>query len=95
MDTDGDFHFQNEDFSMIDIISALPASKGPNYSCAKTPSDLIGAKILAFGTTAAFNKFVGGGLAIDYLPSGAIKPRRIIFAFTEVAMWIQYQSDSE
>ena len=53
------------------------------------PPDLVGATIIAIGTTDVYGRDrpEGGGLVIDYKPSGASDIHRIVLAFTEAGMW--------
>ncbi len=50
------------------------------------PAELIGAKILAFGTTE--EDIEGGGLVIEFLPNGVSHCVRLTLAFTELGMWV-------
>ncbi len=51
------------------------------------PEELLGATIVAIGTTDEKDRPEGGGLVIDYTPKGASDVRRITLAFTEIGMW--------
>jgi hypothetical protein len=55
----------------------------------RVPVDLIGATIVAIGTTDVYGRDrpEGGGLVIDYMPRAGSDVRRIVLAFTEVGMW--------
>lgn len=66
------------------ITPVLPASLGRRDSF---DADLIGSKIIGFGTIPD-SDLEGGGLVIDYVPEGQVKSRRIIFEFNELGMWI-------
>lgn len=50
------------------------------------PANLIGARIVGFG--APDYDVEGGGLVIDYVPAGQDVTRRVVFAFTELGMWM-------
>jgi hypothetical protein len=57
------------------------------------PAHLIDAKIVAFGTLPD-RSIEGGGLVIDYRPSGAKAVKRVIFAFCETGMWVELKEGS-
>ena len=54
------------------------------------PADLIGAKIVAIGCIAPPDAVEGGGLAIEYCQPGSKTPRRVVFGFNELGMWVVY-----
>ena len=54
------------------------------------PDDLVGATIVAIGTTS--ERVEGGGLVLDYQPKNKKRVFRLILAFNELAMWIHRQS---
>jgi hypothetical protein len=55
----------------------------------EVPSDLIGAVIVRFGSVPEPRLVEGGGLVIDYQPAGSAEIKRVIFAFTELGMWVE------
>jgi hypothetical protein len=57
------------------------------------PPDLQGAVILQIGRPVPAQDLEGGGLIIDYLPTGATKPRRLVLAFNECGMWVESLQD--
>jgi len=65
--------------------------KWPNlYGRGETvPKELIGATIIAIGTTdfSGEDRPEGGGLVIDYRRKGSLDVERITLAFSEVGMW--------
>ena len=70
---------------MRTLIPRLPDSFNPNRGAA-VPRDLIGATILAVGTTN--ERIEGGGLILDYRPQKKNQVYRLILAFNELGMWI-------
>jgi hypothetical protein len=74
-------------FASIVVLPTLPSyfSSSPGDA---VPSDLIGARIVAFGA-ADGGDFEGGGLVIDYAPSSGAGVERIVLAFNECGMWIE------
>ena len=50
------------------------------------PDDLIGARIVAIGTTQ--EEIEGGGFVIEYEPVAAQHCVRLTLAFTELGMWV-------
>jgi hypothetical protein len=68
------------------ILEFLPGYLGEEGD--PVPSDLIGSKIIAFGTYSESELNFEGGLIIEYQTAdGSIK--RLELGFTELGMWIQ------
>jgi hypothetical protein len=58
------------------------------------PEAIVGSTILAFGTIPENNTGVeGGGLVIDYLPRDGQRTRRAVLAFTELGMWVGFETE--
>jgi hypothetical protein len=74
----------NERFREATVIAKLPDVFGRNDPI---PSDLIGARIIQFGTFQDSSLAEGGGLVIDYRPKNSSESRRVVFAFSEEGMW--------
>jgi len=72
------------------IIPNLPDYLRPEEGD-KIPTDLIGSKIVGFGTINEAH-VEGGGLVIDYVPHGGTQCQRLHLAFNELGMWIHRQS---
>jgi hypothetical protein len=68
------------------LIPRLPKYFHPQGG-EEIPRDLLGASILGFGTTE--ERVEGGGLVIDYQPTGNKGARRLILGFTELGMWVE------
>lgn len=68
----------------LPILPYLPSIRASDTD--PIPSELIGATILAFGTTE--ENIEGGGLAIDYRINN--ETRRVVFGFTECGMWVEH-----
>ena len=81
------------EFEKLDVIDCLPNSFHPDDGD-DYPTDLIGAKIVRFGTVdkddAANTEpsLEGGGLVIDYVSEGATCPSRLVLAFNGLGMWV-------
>ena len=71
------------------LIPRLPDSFNSNRG-AEVPPDLVGATIVAIGTTG--ERIEGGGLALDYRPEKKQQICRLILAFNELGMWIHQQA---
>jgi len=68
------------------LIPRLPDSFNPNRGD-EIPANLIGATIVALGTTPD-EHIEGGGLILDYRPQKADRVCRLVLAFNELGMWI-------
>lgn len=85
---------ENPHLSSVAILPKLPdhfqSQRGDDF-----PQDLIGAKIIAFGAPDLEyeDKPEGGGLVIDYLAGE--KVRRVVFAFNELGMWVDFSGDRD
>jgi hypothetical protein len=75
------------------IHPLLPASRRPASDGREVMEKLEGATIVRIGTT-THRMFEGGGLLIDYRLRGSTQTRRIIFAFNESGMWLEYDGPS-
>ena len=71
------------------LIPRLPDVFNPTKG-EEIPANLIGSKIVAFGTTN--ERVEGGGLVLDYRPQKTKKVRRLVLAFNELGMWIHRQA---
>jgi hypothetical protein len=83
-----------------EIIPRLAPSCGAQDGDA-IPEEIVGSTILGFGT---INRYLlpesvspveVAGLVIDYLPCGGEATRRVVFGFTELGMWVEYQGEPE
>lgn len=72
------------------FIQSMPAYFGHHEH--DVPPDLIGAKIVNFGTVDAPELFSGGGLLIRYVPKGSSSSKTIMFEFNELGMWVSKES---
>jgi hypothetical protein len=78
------------DLSRIPICAELPPAGHYTERRHDVFLSLRGAKIIACGAPADPNAVEGGGLVIDFIPEGDTDPRRVVFAFTELGMWVEY-----
>jgi hypothetical protein len=72
---------------MDKFLPKLPDSFYPENGD-DVPRQLIGAKIVFWGTIAEPMAADGGGLVIEFIPEGGTTKKRIVFAFNERGMWI-------
>lgn len=77
------------DLSSAELVPNLPDYFRPREGD-PIPADLIGAEIVAMGTLPDRGSVEGGGLVIDYRPAGTDAPRRVVFAFNELGMWVVF-----
>ncbi len=79
---------RREDFSGASVGPRFPnifdSSRGDAI-----PADIIGATISSFGAAPPSAKLEGGGLIIDYIPTGEIETKRLVLAFNDCGMWIR------
>ena len=54
------------------------------------PAGIVGSTIRGIGTIDGAGGVEGGGLVIEYVPPGAATPRRVVFGFNELALWVEY-----
>lgn len=71
------------------LIPKWPDRFDPNRG-PEIPTELIGATIIAFGTSE--ERIEGGGLFIDYRPRDNNEVHRVVLAFNELGMWVHRQS---
>ena len=72
----------------MELIERLPNSLSNKRDGEAVPKKLLGATILRIGTFLSESNLRGGGLGIEYRPSGSRSIRRIIFEFDEREMHI-------
>jgi len=86
---------ENEiDLSTVSVLPQLPASLRPNHQSA-LPDDFEGAVIVRFGAVDSEEKPEGGGLVIDYRKPESSEVRRVVLAFNELGMWVEYAGSLE
>lgn len=49
-----------------------------------------GATIVAIGSISE-EGIEGGGLLIDYIPANGAQARRVVFAFNELGLWLEWE----
>jgi hypothetical protein len=81
----------DQEAAELEIVDMLPnyfdSSKGEDI-----PPELIGATILRIGTPAKQGAVSGGGLVIDFLPSGRPQALRIVLGLNELGSWIEHMT---
>jgi hypothetical protein len=83
---------------MNDPATSPIVPKLPDYFSAErgdpVPDNLVGARILRFGTFEQ-SSVEGRGLVIDYRPDGGTATHRAVFAFNELGMWVAWTGPLE
>ena len=85
---------KNVDLATWKIIPGLPPAdiEEPDPII----QELVGSTIVAFGDISDFpGRNIEGGLAIDYIKPCESVPRRVVFGFTELGMWVEYPEQPE
>lgn len=78
----------NTSLSGIRLIPQLPVSTEYRQASAQPiPEGLVGSKIVAIGQCDLDYGAEGGGLIIDFIPSGSKDVRRVVLEFNECGMW--------
>ena len=80
------------DYATLRVSDTLPDRRGAEFGDA-VPTKLIGAEIIRFGA-ASGDRIEGGGLIIDYRPQGSSAVHRLVFAFNDAGMWVEYDYPS-
>jgi hypothetical protein len=80
----------DSDYSQLTVVEALP--NGPHYpekaqALLRSP---VNATIVRIGSPEE-EGIEGGGLVLDYRRSGDDVVRRVVLAFTELGMWIEWE----
>jgi hypothetical protein len=78
------------DLASVEIVAELPPAGHYTERGYRAFERLPGAKIVACGAPADPDLVEGGGFVIDYIPAGAETVHRLVFAFTELGMWIEF-----
>lgn len=83
-----------DELSKIEVVRELPYSIGghpqPSGDLMKV---ICGSKIVSFGAPASHavgSQLEGGGLIIDFVPEGSEQVTRVVLAFNECGMWVEY-----
>ena len=79
---------KNLDLTRVRVMPSLPHWRDLNPE-EMFPEDLVGSIIVCIGT-AEDEGIEGGGLIIDYRPSGKSENRRLVLGFNEIGMWVEY-----
>lgn len=75
------------------IIQRLPDFFRPTGGEA-LPDMLIGATIMNAGTLQGCGTISGGGLVLDFVPKGSVVVCRVVLAFNDVGMWVEFRGDT-
>ena len=78
------------DLSQISVTAELPPAGHYTERFHEVFLVLKGAKIVACGAPVDPNAVEGGGFIIDFIPEDSDAVRRVVFAFTELGMWVEF-----
>lgn len=76
------------EYSGINVVTAFPSALHMPHGGEEIFSLMRGAKIVRIGAPDR-GDFEGGGLVIDFIPSGNAQVRRAIFAFNDLSFWLE------
>jgi hypothetical protein len=80
------------DFTNLTVVRALPSGWHYPEKEADLLSSMIGAEIIQIGRPEE-EGVEGGGLVIDYIQKVQTKCRRVVFAFNERGMWVEFNEE--
>jgi hypothetical protein len=78
------------DYAKIEISGELPPAGDYTEREHSLFARLVGAKIVACGAPVDADAVEGGGFVIDYIPAGSGAVHRVVFGFTELGMWVEF-----
>jgi hypothetical protein len=87
---------KGKDVKNLEIVETLASIFGRSLDkdeqYAIVANEIIGAKVVGIGTpiSPSGDLFEGGGLAIDFVKEGSDERRRLIFAFNELGLWLEF-----
>jgi hypothetical protein len=77
-------------YQTMKIIEALPLALHRPEGGEKLLRRMQGAKIVKIGG-ANEDGIEGGGLLIDYVPISGMETHRVVFAFNELGLWLEWE----
>lgn len=77
-------------FASLAISAELPPAAHYTDRATELFKALQGATIVAIGTPESDEGIEGGGFVIDFTEPGSTQIRRVIFGFTELGMWVEF-----
>ena len=77
------------DYGRLAVIAALPLSRFYPEGGEEFLHNMAGATIVRIGSTDQ-DGIEGGGLIIDYRPVDSNANRRVVFAFNESGLWMEW-----
>lgn len=77
------------DYGALSLVRALPAGRYRADKGRDVFGRLAGATLIQIGTPEE-EGVEGGGLVVDYTQGPGHAPRRLVLAFNENGMWIEY-----
>ena len=80
-------------YSKLELVEALPLSRFAPEGGEEFLRTMAGVTIIRIGSTDE-DGIDGGGLLIDYLPKGSDAPRRVVFAFNDSGLWVEWEGES-
>jgi hypothetical protein len=79
----------NFEYESLPVVGELPSGTNDPHGGKTLLRRMSGARIVRIGGTNA--DIEGGGFIIDYICGGENQVRRVVFAFTELGMWVEYE----
>ena len=80
-------------YGRLEIVEALPHSSYAPEGGEELLRSLRGATLVKIGSFSE-GGIEGGGLVLDYLPKGDDQVKRVVFAFTDSGLWVEWASPS-
>lgn len=78
---------------MTNLATVEPTTSLPDYfrpeSGEPLPHGFVGSRIIRAGGVPMPMAVEGGGLIIDYMPTGSSKSCRVVLSFNELGMWAE------
>lgn len=81
---------QGLEYAKMAVIEALPLSRFAPQGGEELLHSMAGASIVQIGSTDE-DGIEGGGLIIDYMPWGTSEVKRVVFAFNECGLWVEWE----
>jgi len=78
------------EYETMPIVGELPPAGHYTDRATQLFARLAGARIVACGTPADSTAVEGGGFVIDFIEPESNQIRRVVFGFTELGMWVEF-----
>jgi hypothetical protein len=80
----------DQDFRRLNITQAFPCGRFSPEGGEALLHRMALSTIIQIGSTDE-DFLEGGGLLIDYVPAGETQTRRVVFAFNELGLWVEWE----